>query len=239
MMGDMWSIEERVGPAGMLHASWPATETHPSRRAIAVCRVTRPAVVLGSTQVEGVVDSRRAGARGIELVRRRSGGGAVLVTPGDPVWVDAWVPRGDPLWNDDVGRAFDWLGDAWTTALGAVGCQEMSAHRGGYAASTRWSSLVCFGGVGTGEVVTSDGRKVVGVSQRRNRNGAWFHSACVLEWDATELLGVLDLPDAERAAARLDLADAVTGVVDLVGTSDGGVIDGPTMVTALVDALPS
>jgi hypothetical protein len=53
------------------------------------------------------------------------------------------------------------------------------------------------------------------------------------------LLGVLDLPDAERTSARLGLADAVAGVVDLVGTSDGGVIDGPTMVAALVEALPS
>lgn len=238
-MGYMWSIEERVGVAGMLHASWPAVETHPSQRTLAVCRVTGPAVVLGSTQAESLVDLRRAGARGIEVVRRRSGGGAVLVMPGDPVWVDVWVPRRDPLWNDDVGRAFDWLGDAWATALEAVGCQGMSAHRGRYEPSTRWSSLVCFGGVGAGEVVTSDGRKVVGVSQRRTRNGAWFHSACILEWDATELLGVLDLPDAERELARLGLAGAVAGVVDLVGRSDGRVIDGPAMVAALVDALPS
>jgi lipoate-protein ligase A len=238
-MGYMWSIEERVGVAGMLHASWPAVETHPSQRTLAVCRVTGPAVVLGSTQAESLVDLRRAGARGIEVVRRRSGGGAVLVMPGDPVWVDVWVPRRDPLWNDDVGRAFDWLGDAWATALEAVGCQGMSAHRGRYEPSTRWSSLVCFGGVGAGEVVTSDGRKVVGVSQRRTRNGAWFHSACILEWDATELLGVLDLPDAERELARLGLAGAVAGVVDLVGRSDGRVIDGPAIVAALVDALPS
>src|SRR5664280_2380338 len=143
-MGYMWSIEERVGVAGILHASWPAVETHPSQRTLAVCRVTRPAVVLGSTQAESLVDLRRAGARGIEVVRRRSGGGAVLVMPGDPVWVDVWVPRRDPLWNDDVGRAFDWLGDAWATALEAVGCQGMSAHRGRYEPSTRWSSLVCF-----------------------------------------------------------------------------------------------
>jgi len=62
--------------AGMLHASWPAVETHPSQRTLAVCRVTGPAVVLGSTQAESLVDLRRAGARGIEVVRRRSGGGA-------------------------------------------------------------------------------------------------------------------------------------------------------------------
>lgn len=237
-VGNNWFIEERNGAPGVLHRSWPTTESHPSRRAVAVCQVTGPAVVLGSTQDAAVVDSHQAGARGIEVARRRSGGGAVLVVPGDPVWVDAWVPRGDRLWNDDVGRAFDWLGEAWTTALASLGCQGLSPHREGFAACTRWSSLVCFGGVGTGEVVTGDGRKVVGISQRRTGDGAWFHSACVLHWDPSALLEVLVLDTEDREAARLDLTAAAVGMADLLPGEAGPAIEPASVVAAVEAALP-
>ena len=110
------------GDAAALHQAWPEVRAHPDRRAVAVCRVTEtgrgarlhPARVPSSIR-------RRAAAAGMSVARRRSGGGAVLVTPEDPVWIDVWVPAGDPLWRDDVGRAFDWLGDAWVAALGRVG----------------------------------------------------------------------------------------------------------------------
>ena len=39
--------------------------------------------------------------------------------------------RGDPLWRDDVGRAFDWLGDAWASALHLAGVTGVSARRQG------------------------------------------------------------------------------------------------------------
>ncbi len=145
--------------------------------------MTTPAVVLGSTQPEPVIDRERVGAAGLAVARRRSGGGAVLVTPDDPIWIDVWLPASHPLWSGDVARAFDWLGDAWVDALATSGVTGLSAHRHGYVSCTRWSSLVCFGGLGTGEVVTDDGRKVVGLAQRRNRHGSWFQGACVLRWD--------------------------------------------------------
>ncbi|MGH3579451.1 MAG: lipoyl protein ligase domain-containing protein, partial [Mycobacterium sp.] len=178
-----WRVEQRTGDAATLHASWPAVAARPGERALAICRATASALVLGSTQPESIVDGARAEAGGIAVARRRSGGGAVLVTPEDPVWIDAWVPAGDPLWRDDVGRGFDWLGDAWVEALGRSGIEGLVARRQGRAACTRWSGLVCFGGVATGEVVTGDGRKVVGLAQRRDRRGSWFHGACVLRWD--------------------------------------------------------
>jgi lipoate-protein ligase A len=238
-VGSSWRIEERTGSAAQLHDSWPSTVAEPDGRAIAVCRVTAPAVVLGSTQPLSVVDQRRAHRSGLSVARRRSGGGAVLVTPDDPVWIDAWVPRGDRLWLEDVGRAFDWIGDTWGRALKGLGVTGVSVRRGGLAACTSWSSLVCFGGVGTGEVLDADGRKVVGISQRRTRPGAWFHSACVRRWDPDPLLAVLALDADEREAAHSDLVAAATGIDDLLSgdpTTSG--VDAPSVVRQFLKALP-
>jgi lipoate---protein ligase len=237
MPGD-WRVEEREGSADHLNGGWPSVAEDPSRRAVAVCRVKAPAVVLGSTQSATVIDAARAAAQGIAVARRRSGGGAVLVTPDDPVWIDVWVPVGDRLWNPDVGRAFDWLGDTWVTALGESGVVDLAAHRGGTVPCTRWSRLVCFGGVGTGEVVTGDGRKVVGLAQRRSRGGAWFQGACVLHWQPARLVGLLALPDSERVAAEVGLGAAVAGVGDLLTGRSGRPVDGSRIARSLIAALP-
>ncbi len=233
-----WRVEERTGDAATLHRTWPTVAEDPGRRVVAVCRVTGPAVVLGSTQSEAVVDRARAEAAGIGVARRSSGGGAVLVAPDDPVWVDVWVPAADPLWNRAVDRAFDWLGGAWVAALARVGVSGIAAHDRGFVACTRWSGLVCFGGVGSGEVVTLDGRKVVGLAQRRNRHGAWFHGACALRWNPAPLVGVLALDPAERQAATEGLTAAVAGVADLADEQGVPAPDGPALTSALIDSLP-
>jgi lipoate---protein ligase len=233
-----WRVEEREGSAATLNAGWPRVLEDPSGRAVAVCRVNAPAVVLGSTQSTAVIDAARAAAQGITVARRRSGGGAVLVTPDDPVWIDLWVPVGDRLWNPDVGRAFDWLGDAWVTALGRSGVADLVVHRGGTVARSRWSRLVCFGGVGTGEVVTGDGRKVVGLAQRRSRGGAWFQGACVLHWQPARLVGLLALPESERVAAEAGLEAAVAGVADIITGRAGRPLDPTDIARSLIAALP-
>jgi lipoate-protein ligase A len=162
----------------------------------------------------------------------------VLVTPDDPVWIDVWLPAAHPLWCRDVGRAFDWLGDAWVDSLTRAGIAGLTAHRQGFVSCTRWSSLVCFGGVGTGEVVTADGRKVVGLAQHRNRDGAWFHGACVLRWDPTALLDLLAMTDAERSAAAAGLDATVTGVSELFELSGMPAADGQVIASAFVHSLP-
>jgi lipoate---protein ligase len=234
-VGADWSIEERAGTAADLHAGWVPAD--PRARSVARCRVAGPAVVLGSTQSEAVVDGTAARAAGLEVARRRSGGGAVLVVPGDPVWIDVWVPRSDPLWEEDVARAFDWLGATWSRALASLGHPDAVPHAGAYVACTRWCSLVCFGGVGAGEVTVGDGRKVVGLAQRRTRDGAWFHGACVLHWEPTPLLAALRLPDAERTAAHRDLSGVAAGLNDVAGP---GVVpvDRVAVEAAFVAALP-
>jgi len=230
-------VEERTATPAELHASWPATDGDPGVRRIAVCRPTRTAVVVGSTQPVDVVDAEVARRAGIDIVRRRSGGGAVLVTPDDPVWVDVWLPAGDPRWSTDVTAAFGWVGTAWAAALERLGLDRVQVQGAGPGACTRWSSLVCFGGVGAGEVSVG-GRKVVGLAQRRNRRGAWFHTACVRHWDPTLLLELLDLSPGERAAASEGLSGAVTGVVDESAGRSRGVVTAAAVETAFLESLP-
>ncbi|HUQ39941.1 MAG TPA: hypothetical protein VM030_07270 [Acidimicrobiales bacterium] len=182
-MSSTWRVETATGTAQELHDR-PFTWA----RTVARCEVTRPALVLGSTQQEPPPLPT-----GVELARRRSGGGAVLVTPGGQLWLDVDVPAGDDLWDHDVGRSFWWLGDAWARALADVGVGEAVVHRGGLERRP-WSSQVCFAGLGPGEV-TVGRRKVVGISQRRWREGARFHCAALLTWDPVAVVAALGLPD--------------------------------------------
>ena len=159
-----------------------------------VVEVDRPALVLGSTQA-----APPAGE--VDVVRRSSGGGAVLVEPGELVWVDVFVPAGDPLWEPDVGRAFLWLGQAWAAALGGGTVHTGALRR------TPWSRAICFAGLGPGEV-TVRGAKVVGMAQRRARAGALFQCAALRTWDPAPLVALLGLPP----PAAADLRDVARGV---------------------------
>jgi lipoate-protein ligase A len=205
-----WRVERATAPAAELVVR---PDPRPAVRTVSMLAVTAPALVLGSTQPDDIVDRARADAAGLDVARRRSGGGTVLVRSGELLWVDLFVPAGDRLWTDDVGRAFRWLGPVWTSALRALG---VDAHwHDGPLRETRWSGRVCFAGVGPGEVLVGE-RKVVGISQRRTRAGARFHCAALREWDADALLAVLSLPSDERDSAAADLPTVALGVdVDL------------------------
>ena len=195
----------------MHHLAGPASDLHGrefdwSARSVTVCDVTAPALVLGSTQPAGHV-APGAEAAGVEVVRRRTGGSAVLVEPGALVWVEVVVPAADVLWEADVGRAGRWLGACWAAALADVGEPGAEVHVGGLLRS-RWSAFCCFAGVGPGEV-TLAGRKVVGVAQRRTRDGSVFQCAVPLRRDAARLAGLLALPATDRSALAADLDSRV------------------------------
>jgi lipoate-protein ligase A len=196
-----WRIERRRGPAADLHAR-PVPDA-PVRSAW-VLDADAPALVLGSTQSEDLVDAAAARTRGVAVVRRRSGGGVVYVEPRATAWVDVIVPAGDPLWEDDVGRAALWVGRAWRDALADLGVAPTEVHDGALACGPL-GRLVCFATVGAGEVTTPDGRKVVGISQRRTRAAARFQSAAYTVWDPAPLVELLGL-DGDGAGALVDAA---------------------------------
>ncbi|MEY2566479.1 MAG: lipoate---protein ligase [Actinomycetota bacterium] len=185
-------MERHRARAAQLHA---LDLPDPVVRTVRVLEVTAPALVLGSSQPAVHTDA-------VDVVRRRSGGGAVLVEPGQVAWLDVLIPRDDPCWDDDVGRAFWWLGDAWASAMAVLGVNEPVVHRGALV-RTPLSDAVCFAGLGPGEV-TSAGAKALGMAQRRGRSGALFQCAAPLAWDGERLAALLGLGEHDIAVHPLE-----------------------------------
>lgn len=173
-----------------------ASEMHsrdlPAERGIWNVKNSKTALVLGSSQNEDVVDLEACAKANVEIVHRRSGGGAVYLAMGEHLWVDVVVPRGDALWSDDVVISSQWIGDAWSRVLATFGESRLIVHRGGAEPST-WSKLVCFAGVGSGEVLMN-GHKVVGISQRRTNKAARFQCFVHRRWTPEKFLPLLALP---------------------------------------------
>ena len=182
--------------------------------------IDRAAVVLGSTQSFDVVNVERAMERGFDVVRRRSGGGVVILQPSDHVWIDVTVPRGHELWSDDVERATWWLGEVWCDALRAATQRDTwSVHREKLVA-TAPQRTVCFASVGPGEVVELDGRgnvhKVVGVSQRRTKDAARFQCTVFRAVDASLYGEFMRESPPESLSEAMGVGDALVDLAQRV-----------------------
>lgn len=183
-------------------------------------------LVLGSSQDASTVDLARCAERGVEVARRRTGGGAVLVSVDDLVWFDLIIGRDDPLWTDDVGRAFEWVGVACAATLQEFGV-ETEMHTGRHL-TTVHSPSICFAGLGAGEL-TTDGRKLVGISQRRTRTHARFQVAVLRRWSGPEHADLLAIQDAERTQLGIELDALATGID----------VEPSAMIDAIHRALPN
>ena len=207
-----WTVERLHGPVSeLLESAEPATA---ATRVARIHTVTAAGLVLGSTQRPETADQIRAATAGTEILRRRSGGGAVLLLPGGQVWADFFVPASDPLWSDDVAHAAQWVGELWSAVVEPFVAGPVSVHSGRLVAD-RWGRLVCFAGSGPGEVFAG-GRKVVGVSQRRSRSQVRIQTAARLGHpdtaasiradDRLDELELLDVTAADRETGRAVMA---------------------------------
>lgn len=181
------------GGAGSFHARELPSDRRPRLWWFTPSRV---AAVLGSTQDESVIDRDACDRLGIDVVKRRSGGGLVIVGAHHTAWLDVLVPRGHRCWDDDVARAAWWIGDVWGEVLGhhldhrEIG--KIAVHRDAMVTSPL-ARRVCFAGRGPGEVFVG-GAKAVGISQRRTRDWSRFQCALSLRWDAELYSSLLGAP---------------------------------------------
>ncbi|MEO1059329.1 MAG: hypothetical protein AAFY28_20685 [Actinomycetota bacterium] len=150
---------------------------------------TGPAVVLGSSQRDELIDHGAAQQQRIDVVRRRSGGGAVLVDPETTAWFDAIIPAGAPGWSHDIHRPMRWLGERLAVALSHVD-PHLAPQVQREIVDTPWSRLLCFDGLGVGELTVA-GYKLVGMSQRRTREYARVQCSWYRRDEQSRLVGLL------------------------------------------------
>lgn len=137
-------------------------------------RYAQPGIVLGASQSSLLP---QVAAPGLETVVRGSGGSAVLAGP----WmlsVSAVLPaehacaRGGPM------PAYEWLGRHCASAMRELGVGLARATPDKRdAGDLRWA---CFAGLSPWEV-TVDGRKLVGLAQRRRRQGVLVAAGVLLD----------------------------------------------------------
>lgn len=157
---------------------------------------TDSALVVGSAQsLSDIRDTQYA--QPPSLVKRASGGGAVLVTPDNMIWFDVVIGVHDPLWDCDITRSFFWLGATIRDALAACGCDALELHEAGLTQNA-WSQLVCAASVGPGEVMMK-GRKVVGLSQKRRRAFAVFQCMINRKFAARAMSDALGIAELQRS----------------------------------------
>lgn len=222
-----WGRHDWTGTAADFHAM-----DLPTERALWWCNVEQPTLILGSTQSVDDVNQNSADESGVLVSRRRSGGGAVYVHPSDSVWVDITIGRDDPLWRDDVAQSMLWLGELFVEALSPW--VQTEVYRDSFSTGID-GRIVCFASSSPGEVFVG-ANKLVGISQRRGRDGARFQCVLYRHWRPSEWSAALASPEvrirvADVAVATLDipafaLVNAISEQLSLLGGGQSGEIWG-------------
>lgn len=146
---------------------------------------SRPTLSLGAHQPSSDVDLVACRARGIDLVRRPTGGGAVLH---DAELTYAVAGRlGEPPFPSSVVGIYDTIAAALLAGFARLGVQAVasrSSGRGGPAPAH------CFSAPSAREILVA-GRKLAGSAQLR-RSGAFLqHGSILIDWDPSRIEDIL------------------------------------------------
>ena len=162
---------------------------------------------LGVAQPFADVDMARLRARGWDVVRRITGGRAILHT--DELTYSVIGPADNPVLVGSVLESYNRLAKALLHAVQELGMSvEMKE---GKADESGKSNPVCFEVPSTYEI-TVDGKKLIGSAQARRKEGVLQHGSLPLVGDLTRITQALAFADEsarEEAATRL-LARAAT-----------------------------
>jgi len=164
-----------------------------------------PGLSLGRGQPGADVDRTACAQDGVDVVRRPTGGRAILHT--DELTYSVIAPLDEPRIAGDILTSYWRLSRALLAALDHLGIDaqlQMPSHGPQDAnAEPRDLNPVCFEVPSHYELTTLDGRKLLGSAQMRTRDAVLQHGALPLVGDIARICRYLtDAPGTERVRAR-------------------------------------
>lgn len=174
-----------------------------------------PAVSLGRHQPLAEIDAEAVAARGYEIVRRPTGGRAILHT--DEFTYAVAAPDGEPRMAGGVMDAYLRISHALMIGLQALGVAADKAP--GSVRVGKDVSAACFE-VPSAYEITAGPRKLMGSAQSRRAGYVLQHGSLPLIGDITRLIDVLKLDEASADVLRRDLEERACTLAQALGVGE-------------------
>lgn len=168
-----------------------------------------PCLSLGRAQPGDEVDRVACARDGVHVVRRPTGGRAILHT--DELTYSVIAPSDEPRLLGDIIASYRRLSRALLAALQRlnVGAESNNTPTGH---GTRDTNPVCFQVPSNYELTTTDGRKLVGSAQMRTSDVVLQHGTLPLVGDIARICHYLvDAPAPARVRARAATLESALG----------------------------
>lgn len=172
-----------------------------------------PCLSLGYAQPFADVDVERLNARGWEVVRRATGGRAILHT--DELTYSIAAPLEHRLMQGTILESYQRLARALVAGVRSLGIPVEMAENAPVTGASK--GPVCFEAPSAYEIVVN-GKKLIGSAQARKREGVLQHGTFPLTGDLTRITQALFFPDEQaRAAAASKLLQRATTAESVLG----------------------
>jgi len=174
-----------------------------------------PAISLGRHQPQAEIDHAVAAAKGYEIVRRPTGGRAILHT--DEFTYSVAAKQDETRLAGGVMDAYLNISNALLAGLQGLGVLAYKAPASNRAGSD--VSAACFE-VPSAYEITAGGRKLIGSAQSRRAGYVLQHGSLPLAGDITRLIDVLALEPEAAEALRAELAQRACTLAEALGVHD-------------------
>ena len=171
-----------------------------------------PCLSLGRNQPLADADLTACRAAGIDVVRRPSGGQAVLHA--DELTYSVVLMQTDPRSEGGVLEAYRRISDGLLLGLAALQVAAIQAI--GQRGEDHATTPICFETPSEYEV-TVGGRKLVGSAQWRSRGGVLQHGSLPLTGDLTRIVQYVVMEEAEREEKRRGLLGRLVTLEEAAG----------------------